>query len=113
MNDTLLILKDELYLNGIKLCDCINPGILTTGLYNLEINYSPKFKTDLPLIYNDHFPASRGFRIHQGNTLKDTQGCILVGKLNKNGILIDSLKTLDYVKYIIKTNNITRCLLYI
>ena len=106
MNDTILIQKDELFLNGIKLCDCLNPGILTTGLYNLEINYSPKFKTDLPLIYNDKFPASRGFRIHQGNTLKDSKGCILVGISDKAGHLTDSKKVLDILINIIINNNI-------
>ena len=57
--------NNELFLNDVKLCDTLDPGILEPGTYRLEINYSPRFKKELPLIYNKEFPASRGFRIHQ------------------------------------------------
>lgn len=56
---------NQLFLNDVKLCDTLDPGILEQGTYRLEINYSPRFKKELPLVYNDEFPASRGFRIHQ------------------------------------------------
>ena len=38
-----------------------------------------KFKRELPLIYNDTVKAFRGIRIHVGNSLKDTSGCVCVG----------------------------------
>ena len=57
--------NNQLFLNDVKLCDTLDPGILEPGTYKLEINYSPRFKKELPLVYNDEFPASRGFRIHQ------------------------------------------------
>lgn len=66
----------------------LDPLLIKPGRYNVEINYSPKFKTQLPLIYNEEFPASRGIREHAGNSLKDTQGCILIGleyKIDLNG----------------------------
>lgn len=66
----------------------LDPLLLKSGNYKVEINYSPKFKTRLPLIYNEEFPASRGIREHSGNSLKDTQGCILIGleyKVDLNG----------------------------
>lgn len=66
----------------------LDPLLLKPGNYKVEINYSPKFKTQLPLIYNEEFPATRGIREHSGNSLKDTQGCILIGleyKVDLNG----------------------------
>ena len=89
------------------LCFVIDPGILAEGRYNLEICYSPKFKRDLPLIYNDRFPASRGFRIHSGNSLKDTKGCILVGdSITYKNTLVNSKKALERVLRAIKDYNI-------
>jgi hypothetical protein len=47
------------------------------GRYEVIVSHSPKFKRDLPLILDvKHFI---GIRIHRGNTVKDTAGCILVG----------------------------------
>ena len=90
----------------MKLCDTLDPQILKPGSYNLIINYSPKFKKELPLIYNNDYPQSRGFRIHQGNTLKDSNGCILVGRKVANGVLADSNRTLEYVITLIKLNHV-------
>lgn len=72
----------------------LDPLILKPGKYKLELNYSPKFKCQLPLIYNDEFKPERGFRIHVGNTLADSQGCILVGLLYQID-LKNNLKVLD------------------
>ena len=103
----ILIKKDNaFYINDVKICDTLDPGILTKGIYNLEINYSPKFKKDLPLIYNDEFTANRGFRIHQGNSFNDTNGCILVGIKDKDNHLINSSITLNSLLSIIKFNSI-------
>ena len=49
------------------------------GTYNIENSKSPKFKRELPLIYGYKVAASRGIRIHSGNTSKDSAGCVLVG----------------------------------
>lgn len=97
--------NNALYINDVKICDILDPGLLTKGLYNLEINHSPKFKRELPLIYNEAFTANRGFRIHQGNTLKDSNGCILVGQKSGSN-LINSVNTLNVLIEIIKNNNI-------
>ena len=50
---------------------------ITTGKYVLTYTYSPKFDRDLYLINGD--PKRQGIRIHNGNRVKDTSGCVLVG----------------------------------
>ena len=91
------------------ICYTIDPHILTKGTYSLEMTYSPKFKRELPLIYNKDFNSNRGFRIHAGNTLKDSQGCILVGDaIDYNYALRDSRKALERVVNIIKNNKIEK-----
>lgn len=102
----ILIKKDNaLYIDDVKICDTLDPGVLTKGLYNLEINHSPKFNRDLPLVYNENFPASHGLRLHAGNSLKDSKGCILVGQKSGSN-LINSVNTLNVLIEIIKNNNI-------
>ena len=55
------------------------------GLYSLQNSKSTKFGRELPLIYGDKVPASRGVRIHVGNNaVKDSSGCVLVG-MGRNG----------------------------
>ena len=50
---------------------------IPSGAYKLDINYSQRFKRQLPQLLN--VPNFSGIRIHSGNTDKDTDGCILVG----------------------------------
>ena len=54
--------------------------LLQEGTYKLSVSNSPTFARDLALIYNDKIKPNRGFRIHAGNTAKDSRGCILVGE---------------------------------
>ena len=50
------------------------------GRYSLQNSVSTKFKRELPLIYNETtVKASRGVRIHAGNSAKDSNACVLVG----------------------------------
>ena len=71
----------RLYLDGHMVCYTLENAAkaIPEGVYNLENSKSPKFKRELPLIFNKGLKASRGIRIHRGNTAKDSQGCILVG----------------------------------
>ena len=72
----------SLYLNGAFICYTLENAAkaIPCGLYTVLNSKSPKFKRELPLIYNSTtVMANRGIRIHRGNTFKDSQGCVLVG----------------------------------
>lgn len=110
MIENLILVRNDkfglLYTDWAELiCYTIDPLVLTKGIY------SPKFKRELPLIYNKDFSSNsgypRGFRIHAGNTLKDSQGCILVGDaIDYNYALRDSRKALERVIRLIKDNDV-------
>ncbi|WP_405326058.1 DUF5675 family protein [Fibrobacter sp.] len=71
----------RLYLNGQMVCYTLENAAkaVPCGMYRVKNSRSPKFKRELPLIYNGNVPASRGIRIHVGNTAASSSGCILVG----------------------------------
>ena len=72
----------RLFLNGAFLCwTCENAAkAIPVGLYKLQNSVSPKFKRELPLIYNSTtVKSSRGVRVHKGNSWKDSNSCVLVG----------------------------------
>ena len=71
----------KLYFNGGLVCCTLENAAkaIPTGVYLVQNSMSPKFKRELPLIWNSGVSSSRGIRMHRGNTVKDSQGCILVG----------------------------------
>ena len=76
----------SLYVGGIKVCETLEnkAKLIPCGEYNLNVSDSQKFGRLLPLVYNDEVPMHRGIRMHAGNSVKDTSGCILVG-FGRNG----------------------------
>lgn len=110
----------RLYVDGVRFCDTIEDkdrglsqalpesanrakkraGItaIPTGRYRVTLAVkSPKFskkaqydfcKGFLPRLIN--VPCFEGVLIHIGNTAKDTEGCILVGKNTKVGKVLES-----------------------
>ena len=103
----------KLYVDGVYFCDTIEDkdrGLddsmtvreilnkkvkgetaIPTGHYNIEITYSPKYKRMMPLLIG--VKGYSGIRIHSGNTSKDTEGCLLVGKNTKVGMVTESRNT--------------------
>ena len=80
-----------LFDGGRKLCDTLEPiGIVPLGWYRLSLTYSPRFKRPLPLLH--HVPGHSGIRIHAGNTLRDTAGCILVGTLTHDDVSLTNAR---------------------
>lgn len=74
--------------------------MIPDGTYRVKVTYSPKFKRDVPIVYNDEVPESRGIRIHEGNIVQSTKGCILVGNWaylpNKLGNSKDAIEQLTW-----------------
>ena len=75
---------------------------IPTGRYQITMDViSPRFSKSkfyqqfgegrVPRLLN--VPAYQGILIHCGNTAKDTDGCILVGKNTKVGMVLDSKQT--------------------
>ena len=103
----------KLYIDGVYFCDTIEDtdrGLddkmaeeeilkrkvkgetaIPTGIYHVYLTYSPKYKKQMPLI--DGVKGYSGIRIHSGNTSKDTEGCLIVGKNKEVGKVLESRKT--------------------
>jgi hypothetical protein len=79
----------KLFINGRFFCytleDQVRPigekvsghTAIPYGTYPVRITHSPKFGKMMPLI--DNVPGFSGIRIHPGNSIDDTSGCLLVG----------------------------------
>ena len=76
----------SLYLNGAFICYTLENAAkaIPCGMYAVQNSKSPKFKRELPLLTSDKVSASRGIRIHVGNTAASSSGCVLVG-MGRNG----------------------------
>src|SRR5574344_1075316 len=80
----------ELSVNNNYVCDTLEDRVRPTGekvygetaipygTYTVTLSYSNRFKKTMPEILN--VPNFSGIRIHCGNSSKDTEGCLLVGK---------------------------------
>ena len=80
----------ELSVDGTYICDTLEDRVrpagekvygetaIPYGTYTVTLSYSNRFKKTMPEILN--VPNFSGIRIHCGNSSKDTEGCLLVGK---------------------------------
>ena len=80
--------------------EALKPFAIPEGRYAVVITWSPKFKMWLPVMLGgpDFNRLFKGIRIHMGNTVKDTQGCILVGRNQIVGRVLESRKWLYELK---------------
>ena len=76
-----------LFINGVFHCFTLEDAIRTEkiagktcippGRYSVRLSWSPKFQRILPEVVD--VPGFTGIRLHPGNTVADTDGCILCG----------------------------------
>ncbi len=107
-----------LSVNGAYFCDTLENPVrdltkekkikgntaIPAGRYRVVLNWSPRFGKVLPLLLN--VPHFEGIRIHSGNKVIDTDGCILVGRNTIQGMIIDSKITKDkLMQILISANN--------
>ena len=77
----------RLSINGIYQCDTLEDAIravkipgqtcIPAGVYLVRLTFSTRFQCILPIL--DAVPNFTSVRIHSGNVIDDTEGCILVG----------------------------------
>lgn len=91
LEDTDRGLKDEMSEEEILSKKVKGETAIPTGIYPITLTYSPKYKKNMPLINN--VKGYSGIRIHSGNTHKDTEGCLLVGKNKEVGKVLYSRVT--------------------
>ena len=117
-----------LYLEGKFLCDTLENTdyAIPAGFYRVRLTQSPRFKEILPILDGvwgvrcskvnetsaavspdfkhstldiQHSAKRSGIRIHAGNTIEHTEGCILVGSADlPNKRLLSSRKALNQLR---------------
>ena len=119
----------QLYVDGEYFCDTLENTdyAIPAGFYRLNVTFSPRWQVLLPILYGvwgyrkgvassssgqsyststqhysttpPHSTKRTGIRIHAGNTIDHTEGCILVGKADlSNNRLLSSAKTLHRLR---------------
>jgi hypothetical protein len=96
----------ELYIDGVWECFTLEDPIRPFGqkvpantciwgdrTYRVVIDYSPKFKKDMPHVIG--VPFFSGIRIHPGNDAADTEGCILIGQVREKDKILNSKLAFD------------------
>lgn len=111
----------KLYINGNYFCDTIEDKVrdlnkngkfddglekvqdqtaIPYGTYQVIVNYSPKFKRELPRLLN--VPYFSGILIHNGRTQDNSSGCIIVGKNTIVGQVTDSTNYMNMLTATLK-----------
>lgn len=66
---------------------------IPTGIYSVKMQMSSKFKKQRP--YVQSVPGFSGIMFHEGNSVVDTLGCILLGDYAGGGHLVLSKKAVE------------------
>lgn len=100
----------ELFINDVFICDTLEPPYrgddltnkkvkgntaIPCGIYKVIMSFSNRFQKVLPEILG--VPFFVGIRMHSGNTVDDTEACILSGKKMKEGYIGNSRETMKYI----------------
>ena len=88
----------KLYINEAYVCDTLEDAVrivkipgktaILPGRYRVLMTYSNRFGKIMPELQD--VPEFKGVRIHAGNTVKDTEGCILCGTMYEPGVITNS-----------------------
>lgn len=114
--------EGKLYINGAYFCDTLEDkdrGLLQSmsvdtiktikvyketcipyGKYKVILSMSKRFGKVMPELLD--VKGFIGIRIHSGNTIYDTEGCILVGNKSSDGVIANSRKTFNALMNILK-----------
>lgn len=109
----------KMIIDGVEFCDTIEPisreklnaqtltldgkeinnkgavVCIPEGRYKITICPSPRYGRNMPRL--QRVPGRSGILIHTGNFVRDTRGCILVGKATSTGFMVigESQKTFN------------------
>lgn len=92
----------DLFINEEHVCNTLEPSAtrypfpcIKAGTYEVKLCPSSKFHDKRPFLLN--VPKRVGIMIHEGNTLDDTHGCILVGENLTRAHVLNSRQNLRVI----------------
>ena len=88
-------LEDQIRETGQPVNEWKIPGetAIPAGRYGLRLSMSNRFKRVLPELID--VPGFTGVRIHAGNAIEDTEGCLLVGRTRSTGRIMESRQAFE------------------